>query len=153
MNLYASELYRSNNIDLGFDMNQYGYGSHMNFDIWETDSGSIHIGSGIYITTYSDTSIIDEYDNDFGIGWEVVNLTYMSEYGLYARVSPVSFMIADKNDAFRPSIKCGWIFGSDAIRWSPYIGVDLGQHRYVYGGINFWFTTTYSYIDYNGRRY
>ena len=133
--------------DITIDGNSNGVGSSMNFDIWQTKNGSIYIGSGLKVTTYTN-KVVDEVQykyldgrkpTKYGIGWNVSNLTVNTKSGLYLRVSPINFMISDIDEGFNPSAQIGYRFGSKDFSMSIFVGSDISEYRKGYAGIGFWF--------------
>ena len=134
-------------IDIQASSNENSVSTCMNFDIWQTPKGALTIGSGLKINTYTN-DVVKEVQvkllngrkpSKFAIGWDIANLTLMTKAGIYLRVTPLNFMIADIDEGFNPSAQLGWKLSTQDLSLSFFVGSDISDYRKVFYGIGFWF--------------
>ncbi len=136
------ETYPDMPIDISVDAGVDTVASGMNFDLITNDK-SFTIGSGFTVINYS-KDVSDEYADvqnrpadHYNMRWDVINITYKQENGLFVRMSPMNFAILDIDDGISPSLKVGWGMKTEELSMTIYLGVEASEYRPVFGGIQF----------------
>ena len=132
-------------MDVSVAFNENASSSRMNFSIFKSEENGLILGSGLKINTYQEDIVKEVESNkgyrpsEFTIGWDVINISIFTHYGLYTRLTPLNFMANDIDNGFRPSGELGFIFGPKNMLISIFVGSEISDYRKFYYGIGFWF--------------